>query len=188
MQHLIFVRHSKVERNPAIPSATWPLSENGRILTQQLAPKLAAYHPTRVITSHEAKAIETGQIIADHWQLQSHSADGLQEHDRQGVPYFPDQQQFFATIESFFNNPTELVFGNETAVQARTRFATAVTHQIQQYPDDTLLLTSHGTVLSLFIAHKNPEIDIIQFWKTLPLPCALVCTLPNFKFIEQIEL
>lgn len=187
MQHFIFVRHSKVERNPDIPSAEWQLSENGRILTQQLAPKLAAYQPTRVITSHEAKAIGTGQIVADHWQLPCHAADGLQEHDRQGAPYFPDQQQFFATVESFFKHPTELVFGNETADQARDRFATAVSQQTQQFPNDTLLITTHGTVLSLFIAHKNPQLDIIEFWKNLPLPCALICTLPDFNLIEKIE-
>lgn len=168
-------------------SAQWQLSENGRILAQQLAPKLADYTPTRVITSHEAKAIETGQIIADHLQLPCHSADDLQEHDRRGVPFFESQQDFFAAVNRFFNQPDELVFGNETAVQARERLSTAVIQQIAQHPDDTLAIVSHGTVITLFLTHHNPQLDTIPFWQSLTLPSALVLTLPDFKFIHKID-
>ena len=186
MKHIIFVRHSKVARDPSIASHQWPLSANGRLLSQQLAAKLATYNPTRVLTSHESKAQETGQIIANHYDINCHAVDGLQEHDRQGVPYLPSQQDFFAAVENFFNHPTELVFGNETAVQARTRFTTAINQQIAKYPQDTLLIAAHGTVLTLFITQHNPQIETLQFWQNLPLPCALICTLPDFKFTKQI--
>ncbi len=169
-------------------SAQWQLSENGRILTQQLAPKLADYSPTRVITSHEAKAIKTGQIIAEHWQLPCHTAQDLQEHDRRGVPFFASQQEFFAAVHRFFDQPDELVFGNETAVQARDRFHTAVTQQLNQYPNDTLAIVSHGTVITLFLTQHNPQLDTISFWQLLTLPGALILTLPNFKLIHKIDM
>jgi len=111
----------------------------------------------------------------------------LQEQDRHGVPYFDNQQDFFAAVERFFTQPNELVLGNETAVQARERFDTAVTQQIAQHPNDTLAIISHGTVLTLFATHHNSQLKTIPFWQALTLPCALIFTLPNFQLIHQIN-
>jgi broad specificity phosphatase PhoE len=188
MKHLILIRHSQIQQDPSVDAAQWQLSENGRILAQQLAPKLADYNLTRVITSHEAKAIQTGQIIAEHWQLPCHAADGLQEHDRRGVPFFASQQDFLSAVHRFFSQPGDLVFGNETAVQAKVRFDTAVTQQIAQYPDDTLALVSHGTVITLFTTYHNPQLSTISFWQSLTLPCALILTLPEFKLIHKFDM
>jgi broad specificity phosphatase PhoE len=188
MKHIVFIRHSKVEQNPSVDSAEWRLSENGRILTQQLATQLSDYQPTRIITSPEPKAVETGQILASAWQTPCHSTEGLQEHDRRGAPYFASQQDFVAAVGRLFNEPDVLVFGNETAVQARVRFDTAVSQQINQHPNDTLAIVSHGTVMTLFTTHCNPQLDISPFWQGLTLPCALIFTLPNFQLLQQIDI
>jgi broad specificity phosphatase PhoE len=169
MSQLFLIRHANVVRDLTVPSHEWKLSENGRSCTMQLAHKLT-HNPTRLITSTEAKAIETGQILADIWGIPCTTAPNLHEHDRRGVPYLPDKAEFERTISQFFNHPDEPIFGNETAVQALTRFKTAVATQLEKYPLDTLGIVSHGTVMALLISYYNPDLDPFSFWQSLSMP------------------
>lgn len=169
MTHLFLIRHANVVRDPAIPSHEWRLSENGRSRTIALAHKLAT-RPTRLITSSEAKASETGQILADVWGIPCTTAPNLHEHDRRGAPYLASPIEFKNLVAEFFARPDELIFGNETAVQALARFRTAVTTQIEKYPTDSLGIVSHGTVMTLYISSLNPALDPFTFWQALTMP------------------
>lgn len=178
--HLIFVRHAAVSIDPNIPSHQWPLTPDGRSATHQLAHKLTPYQPSRIITSQEPKAVATGAALADVLALPSQAAPGLQEHDRQGVPYFENKAEFETAVATLFTHPNELVFGNETAVQARMRLETAVRQQLEAFPQDTLAIVSHGTALTLFLCHHNPHLQPLPFWQSLTMPCAFVVRLPGF--------
>jgi len=169
MNQLFLIRHANVVRDPTIPSHEWKLSENGRSRTNTLA-NSQTNHPTRLVTSTEAKAAETGRILADIWNIPCSSAPNLHEHDRRGAPYLHDQTEFERTISQFFTQPNELVFGNETAVQALVRFKTAVVTQIETYPTDTLGIVSHGTVMTLFICDQTPNLNPYTFWQNFSMP------------------
>lgn len=185
-RQLILIRHSVVEQQPNLPSKQWRLSANGRLLAAALAPKIAPYHPTRFITSTEPKAQETGQIIADLLNVPYISAANLHEHDRIGASYLPNKAAFAALVERFFREPEVLVFGRETAVQAQTRFINAVNTIMTTYPDDTIAIVTHGTVLTLFAAYHQPQLDTITFWKNLALPCAFVTNLPDVRELRGV--
>ncbi len=185
-QHLILVRHSAVHADPAIPSPNWQLSEDGRSRCHTLAAKLQPYPVEQFITSYEPKAIETGQILAEVFGVPCQTAAGLQEHDRRGVPYFASKTAFETAVSTFFTHPTELVFGAETAVQARDRFATAVAQQRANHPQKSLALVAHGTVLTLFICQHNPQLHPMPFWQALTLPCAFFLALPNYQLQQTI--
>jgi broad specificity phosphatase PhoE len=185
MRKLIFIRHSAVAKDPNISPHDWSLSEDGRSRTHALLPRLTTYTPTRFITSHEPKAMETGQILADVLGKPCTTAPGLQEHDRVGTPYYANQAEFEKIISRLFTHPTELVFGNETAEQARTRFTQAIHTLLAQHPTDTLAIVTHGTVLTLFLAHHNPHLDPISFWQQLKLPDFVVVTLPDMAVIRN---
>ncbi|MCP4427295.1 MAG: histidine phosphatase family protein, partial [Chloroflexi bacterium] len=133
---LLFVRHSAVEIDANAPSREWQLSENGRLLAQQLAPQIASHNPIRIITSQENKASETGQIIADTLGIPWQTAPNLHEHERSKVRYFERQEDFLTAVARFFAQPDQLVFGDETANEARVRFDTAVRQLIAQRPND----------------------------------------------------
>ena len=184
--YLILVRHSAVPPDPALPSHKWTLTEDGRSRCQTLAAHLQSYPVDQLITSHEPKAIETGQILADALGVPCQAAAGLQEHDRRGVPYFASKIEFETAVSTFFTHPTELVFGAETAVQARDRFGTAVAQQLANHPHKNLAIVTHGTVLTLFICQHNPELDPMPFWQSLTLPCAFVLSLPDYQLQEAI--
>ena len=185
-EHLILVRHSAVQIDTAVPSHQWPLSADGRSRCHDLAPKLKPYAPARFVTSEEPKAIETGQILADTLAVPAMSASGLQEHDRHGTPYFESREAFETAVATFFARPDELVFGQETAVQARMRFEAAVQQELSSHPQETLAIVSHGTVMTLFICHHNPHLNPMQFWQSLTLPCAFVLRLPEMQLVTAV--
>ncbi len=166
----ILVRHSAVVQQPSVPAREWRLSAYGRSLAAHLGLELRPHSPTRIITSEEPKARETGQIIAETLNLPWHTAPGLQEHDRDGMPYLPTREEFETAVAHFFAHPDRLVLGNETANQTLERVKTAVATQRAAYPHDTLILVSHGTVLTLFCCHHNPHLDPFTFWRSLTLP------------------
>lgn len=184
MPKLIFIRHSMVEIDRARPSREWSLSEGGRARCRQLVPALAVHHPTRIITSEETKAVETGQILADKLGLSCHAVPNLHEHNRIGVPYFESQKAFQAIIAQLFRQPDELIFGSETANEARNRFGTAVGRLLRQYPQETLAIVTHGTVLTLFLAQHN-QFDSYPFWQSIQLPDFFAVHLPDFRLVTQ---
>lgn len=177
---LILIRHSLVHIEPGVPSREWPLSEDGRSRAQHLAPQLIPYNTTRIITSDEAKARQTGQIIADALALPWQSAPNLHEHDRQGTPFFSGKAAFETAVSRFFHHPDTLILGNETAHQAFTRFDTAVHHLLAAHPNDTLAIVSHGTVLTLFLSHYNLFAPF-SFWQKLQMPDFFVVDLPGMR-------
>ncbi len=183
---LILIRHSAVVQNPDVPSYMWQLSENGRLLSHTLAPKIAPHHPTQIITSTEAKAIETGQIIANELGIPCQSAPGLHEHERTNTPYFPTKEAFQAAVSRFFQQPDELVMGEETAVNAQTRFITAVNTVMTTHPTGSIAIVTHGTVLTLFTAYHLPKLEPVTFWENLTLPCAFVTTWPAVGKLQPL--
>lgn len=179
VRYLALIRHAAVEIEPNIPAREWQLSANGRTLTRQLAPQLIPYRLNRIVTSTEPKAVETGQILADELGLSWQTAVNLHEHDRQGTPYFARHEDFVTAVSRFFTQPDKLVLGQETAVQARDRFVTAVTRLLTAYPQENLAIVAHGTVITLYLCHTNPDIDPMAFWQKLTLPAAFILSLPQ---------
>ena len=178
-RNLILVRHSLSDINPARSSSQWGLSEEGHARCIPLAEKLIAFQPTVIVASIEQKARETAAILAGHFDLQVTLAEGLHEHERGNVPYFETPEQFQTAISNLFNHPNDLVFGEETASQALTRYENAIRRVLLDYPDQTIVLVSHGTVMSLFVAHYN-RLDAYEFWQKLTMPDVVVLSLPDF--------
>src|SRR5919112_1457051 len=64
-------------------------------------------------------------LIPAHLGRPFEIADGLHEHQREQVGWL-SSQAFEQAVVTFFTRPDELVFGEETAHQAGTRFDAAV--------------------------------------------------------------
>ncbi|WP_420644540.1 histidine phosphatase family protein [Candidatus Leptofilum sp.] len=185
---LILVRHAAVQVNPSVNSHQWQLTPDGRSTTHTLAQKLKPCQPHRIFTSEEPKAIATGAALAEKLLLPTQAIPGLQEHDRRGVPYFERKADFETAVSRLFAHPDELVFGNETAVQAVTRFTQAVNQQLAVYPQDNVAIVSHGTVLTLYICQYNQQLTPQLFWQALTLPSAFILSLPNKQLVQSLYL
>jgi len=185
MYKLILVKHSLPEILPEIPASEWHLSAEGRRRCQVLADELAGHDPDIIFSSPELKAQETAQIVAQQLVKPLFIVPGLHEHERKTV-WFKNEDQFKASVKEFFEQPDALVFGEETATQALNRFSSAVDQLISKNRDQTLVVVSHGTVITLFVA-DNCGIEPFPFWSRLDLPSFVVLSLPDLVVLSTTQ-
>ena len=179
MRKLVLVRHSQPRIERDVPAAKWRLSELGRCRAESLAARLRGYRANLVWCSREPKAVETAEIIGSALDLPIRVKDGLEEHHRGNVPFFPTTQEFEQAIEAFFARPSRLVFGSETASQARDRFTAAIDAVLDADCGDCIVVT-HGTVIALYLA-QVADIQPTSFWRELRTPCLVEVGLSDMR-------
>jgi broad specificity phosphatase PhoE len=185
MRHLILVKHSQPQIVPALPAAQWRLSDEGRRRSAVLAERLAPYLPAAIVASREPKAMETGYTVASILGTPFATAEGLHEHDRSNVGW-SSAEEFEAAVARFFAQPSDLVFGRETADQARNRFAAAVDDAIAAHPAGNLVVVAHGTVIALLVAARA-GVEPFPLWRQLGLPSFVVLSLPAMALVESVK-
>jgi broad specificity phosphatase PhoE len=173
MRQLILIRHSTVELQTNVNSHEWQLNAEGRKRCELLAEELRSYGIDRVITSEEAKATLTGQLVADVLEIPCESAPNLHETKRETVGYFENVNDFRASVQAAMAEPDKLLFGEETFTDARERFSKQLDTLLEQYPDETLAVVSHGTVMALYLAHISEQ-DVVSLWNALDMPAYAV--------------
>lgn len=167
--HLILVRHSQPEITQGVPACEWRLSAEGRARCQPLAEEIAQrYAPVAIVSSDEPKAIETAALIARPLGLTAELRPDLREHEREAGPLL-DARAFQAAIADLFARPEELVYGRETATQALARFSRAIGMVLAEHPVGDVVVVSHGTVMSLYLAATAGS-DGYAVWRSLRLP------------------
>ncbi len=171
-KYLILVKHSLPEVVENVPAREWRLSEEGQLRAERLAERMISYQPQVLISSTEPKAKQTAEIVERKLQIPLHVAENLHEHDRSNFRYL-SKERFEAAVCEFFAKPDLLVFGNEKANEAHTRFSSAVYSVLSRHENKTVVIVSHGTVISLF-ASKLTGLPGFSLWKELGLPSFLV--------------
>lgn len=182
-KHLILVKHSVPEIEKDRPANTWKLSKEGQLRAQRLAEQLESFAPEVILSSNEPKAKETAEILARHLQLSMQILPDLHEHDRSGVPYL-SHDVFQASIRDFFQKPNELVFGKETAHQAYVRFYRAIHSILNENSNKTVVIVTHGTVISLFVSRLTGSSDL-ELWSQLGLPSFIAMDLGSNTLIVK---
>jgi broad specificity phosphatase PhoE len=180
---LVLIRHSVPEARPHVAAADWPLSELGRQRARSLAGRLETFQLRAVYSSLEIKAVETAEIICRPLNLTNQAVENLHEHDRRGSGYL-EREAFEKNIQALFANPDRLVFGNETADQARRRFTGAVQPLLEANPLGTIAVVSHGTVITLFVSHLL-GLESFELWSSLALPSFLVLDVRAKELLAQ---
>lgn len=165
---LILIKHSMPEIVSDVPANQWHLSDLGRARCALLAEKLREYSLEAIVSSVEPKAVETAQIVAKRLSMSFEIAEGLHEHERNRVT-FGSAEQFEKSVAGMFANPSELVFGEETADAAHTRFSTAISNVIEEHSHRNMAIIAHGTVIALYVS-RLMNIEPFEFWKRLGLP------------------
>ncbi|MEM7112099.1 MAG: histidine phosphatase family protein [Chloroflexota bacterium] len=183
MSEFLLVRHSISKVDVSVPAATWGLTAEGQDKCVGLAAEMAPHQPTAVFTSHEPKAVQTGQIVGEILGIPVETAVNLHEHDRSNVTNM-SQQTFKSNVTRLFTDPDTHFFGTESGAQARHRFAQAVKAVLQASPEDKVAIVAHGTVITLFLAAHNP-IDPIPFWQALKMPDLLVAKRETYQLVKR---
>ena len=173
MTYLILARHSVPDYRPDINSHDWPLSQAGVMLCKPLAEMIRSYQPQRVIASLEPKATQTGQQIAKHLDIPFETAPGLEEQTRRTERWYDDLQERTRDVLKIFAEPDHVVYGEESGTAAYERFAAAIDEVRGQYPDETLAIVAHGTVMALFL-ERQAQVDGPAFWQAMGCPMFVV--------------
>ena len=138
-----------------------------------------------VWSSKEPKAVETAETVAAAFGVPVRTADGLEEHHRDGVPYFHAQGEFEAAVERLFEKPDELVLGIETAEQALGRLTAAIDEVIEAGQTDNIVVT-HGTVMTLYVA-SVAGVEPVGLWRRLGLPSFVVLGLSDLRVRSVVD-
>lgn len=179
---LILVKHSLPEIDPSVPANEWILSDEGRRRAWILGEQLGRYNPDRVVSSIEPKAIETAEIASGSLKIPLEIVEVLHEHERANVGFL-ETERFEQSIRRLYEQPSELVFGEEMADSAHDRFSMAVNRLMDCYPKENIAIVTHGTVLSLFVS-RNSDLEPFALWKKLGLPSWVVLSRRDFRVIE----
>lgn len=172
-QRMVFVRHARPRIVEDVPSADWDLDPEGVTAAGHLAEKLAGFSFAEIVSSPEPKAAGTAQPIADRFGIGISFDEGLAEHRRRSAG-FVSREAAERRIEALFDNPGEIVFGEESADVCFARFAASV-ERARLRKDTDLLFVTHGTVLTIYLS-RLCGFAPMPFWRSLGLPAAVVLT------------
>jgi broad specificity phosphatase PhoE len=186
MADMILIRHSLSEPEATAPASQWRLSHRGRTRCEALAERLEKYDLSLLVSSIEAKAIETAKLTAAHLSIPTEIAFGIHEHERGNVGFLSPPEHFQARLAEFFDRPDEIVFGGESAVQARTRFTAAVESLVEAYGVESFGVVTHGTVMSLYVAEMLGSAPY-DLWQRLGMPAYVRIALSQEEVVEIVE-
>ena len=182
---LVLVKHAMPVREPAVAPRHWRLGLEGEHQSRRLANRLLAYAPLRLVASPEHKALMTGQLVAAELGLNVSAAAGLEEFDRPPLPLMP-KAEHERIVAPIFGDLHRRVLGAESGHDALTRFSAAVDTELAQTDAPNLVVITHGTVISLFVAAHN-DIDGFELWKQLACPSFVVLDVPSFSVREIVN-
>jgi len=182
---LVLVKHSHVDVIPGTPARTWRLSAEGRRRAALLADRLRDFQVARILSSIEPKAVETAAIVAAAHGVPLVTVPGLHEHARERVPYL-GAEEFEAAVARLFAEPGHLVFGEESADAAATRFAEALVGAVGDGDaTDDEVVVAHGTVTALHVS-RVAGVEAFPLWRSLGLPSYVVLSDRTVEVVSRI--
>lgn len=162
---LVLVKHALPVLDMSRPPRDWQLSAEGEHQSKLLARRLHAFVPLRLVTSTEPKASSTGRVIAAELSLHVTAVDGVQEFDRPASPWQSKAERERENA-AIFDDPTQRVLGAESGRDALDRFSAAIRAELDRTGEQNLVVITHGTVISLFVAAHNP-VNGFDLWRDL---------------------
>lgn len=181
---LVLVKHALPAFDMSRPPREWQLGAEGELQSKQLAARLRAFVPLRLVTSTEPKASSTGRIIAAELSLPVTAVAGVQEFDRPASPWQSkaDRERENAAI---FDDPTQRVLGAESGRDALDRFSAAIHAELDRTGEQSLVVITHGTVISLFVAAHN-AVNAFELWRDLECCSFVVLDGRSFALREVV--
>ena len=181
---VILVKHAQPVLDATRPAREWQLGAEGLAQAHRLAAALRPFLPLRVVSSPERKAVRTSEVIAGELAVALTIVDDLRELDRRVLPILPSEEHE-ALNERLFLEFDRAVLGTESARAALDRFDRAVRDLVKTRDARTLVIISHGTVISLLVSAHN-AIDPLEFWKALKCSSFVVLD-PSLVLREVVE-
>lgn len=183
MNRLYLVRHARTQIDPRRHHSQWELDPAGADLLRELAalPHWAAAY--RIVSSSEAKAAKTAEEIARvHHLAPVERLAGLQELHKGS--FVANHAEAMETLFKFPDRPVGE--GWETAQAALARFSAAMEGLIAEAGGRDLIVVSHGTVLSLYLAWVQGKSQVeLADWGSIGMPDFCVIETHTMRVIQR---
>ncbi|MFX0062282.1 MAG: histidine phosphatase family protein [Candidatus Hermodarchaeota archaeon] len=165
-----FLRHAQTTVDLSRPSKEWVLSEIGIKQCRELASSNIFSKIDVIICSTEKKTSLTAQPFAELVNKPIFTHTGLNEIGSDKLP-LQNTQEFEKLRLKCFKNLDYAEYGWESSRNALKRLKSAIGEINTQYTDKTILIVSHGTILSLYFADLlgiiNRGTEVFKRWKQL---------------------
>lgn len=153
MSFALYITHPQVRIDPSVPVPLWGLSDIGRARAEKAARSHWAGQLGRIISSGEAKAVETAALIGAASGISSSIVPETHENDRSATGFLTPPE-FEKAADWFFAHPQESFRGWERAIDAQTRIVSAVERILADHdPKIPIAFVGHGGVGTLLKCH-----------------------------------
>ena len=149
---LRYITHPQVEIELARPVTEWRLSDAGRARAGRLLVQPWITSIGRLISSAEAKALETARILGAHLQIDPEVRPDIGENDRSSTGPLP-REEFERLADQFFARPGQRVRGWESAVDAQRRIVEGLADLLASSQPRDVAVIGHGGVGTLWYCH-----------------------------------
>jgi broad specificity phosphatase PhoE len=152
MPVLRYITHPQVEIDLRVPVTEWRLSELGRTRAGRMLQQPWIAHIGRLISSAEAKALETARILGAHRRLEPEVRPAIGENDRTATGPLPTAE-FERLADLFFAQPSQRIRGWESALDAQRRIAAGLADLLVAGQSEEIAVIGHGGVGTLWYCH-----------------------------------
>ena len=159
---LLLIRHALPLRSDQ--DSDPDLSEEGIAQAMRLPDALKRYPITRLVSSPQKRAIQTGQPVADALGLNIEIDDRLAEYDRDMAQYIPIEQIAAEKPEEL----TRLMSGHLPSSVDEGAFLARITEGVADLvadadSDDSVVVFSHGGVINGLLHDILPTQKLLSF-------------------------
>jgi broad specificity phosphatase PhoE len=175
MGRLVLVRHGESEGNVTRIFTTSPmtlaLTELGRKQAREVAAVIRTIsNPRIVITSPYVRARDTGAIIAKELKLPFEIREGL--HERETGDFAGKAYESMLEAEGYDHSRpwTFVPPGGESYEHVRDRVGPILDQLVARFPDEDIVVVSHGGVMVSMWAHMTGRWDDAH----VPANCGIV--------------
>jgi len=148
---IVLIRHSKTDRNPAVPITCWGLADDGITLAKELSEKEVIKNLDVLYASFQTKALETALLLAKPNAIPIKADDRLTEVTSFTGPFEKDFETYTKNVHDYYADVIDRIHGGETKQEALNRFSTALESIVAAESDhETVGIVSHGNILTLF--------------------------------------
>ncbi len=171
MSSLYLVRHA---HSHWTPDEMRPLSPEGMADALRVAEILAPAQPDAIYSSPYLRARQTVEPLAETLALPVLEVADLRERTLSDPP-ITDWQ---AALERSWQDFSFAAPGGESSHAAQQRAVAACQRIIENHPDGSIIIATHGNLLALVMNHYDPSIGF-QEWNALSFPDIYRVELPT---------
>ena len=146
----IFLRHALTKFDPKKPANKWILRDEGIEQISKLCDDKIFFDVDIIISSTEKKAIQTAHYIAKNVEKKIITNSALNELNK-GERVIETAEEHRQCVKAIFNDIH--VGGWETAENVLKRFRIEIAKIDQEHTEKTILIVSHGIILTLYFGY-----------------------------------